>query len=116
MGGVHATDGAGWLAGWRQPGCSIFFGAIFALSAAELVFTIDAFVYLEKQHKWWSLTEKARMAFLIFSCARTLFLSALYAVAHCRRVKNLLNTMHTVSRSVAFELQSLAGKGWGVWV
>lgn len=76
----------------------IFFGIIFALSVAELGFTIDTFIYLERQHKWWSFTEKARMGFLIFSCARTIFLSALYAVAHCQRVKNLMSTMHTVGR------------------
>lgn len=63
---------------------------------AELVFTIDAFIYLQKQHKWWSNTERARMGFLIFSCARTIFLSAVYTVTHCKRVKNLMNTMHTV--------------------
>lgn len=36
------------------------------------------------------------MGFLIFSCVRTIFLSAIYAVTHCKRVKNLMNTMHTV--------------------
>lgn len=75
---------------------SILFGIIFALAVAELIFTIDAFVYLEKQNKWWSFTEKARMGFLIFSAARTIFLSAVYAVSHCRKVKNLMNTLHTV--------------------
>lgn len=39
------------------------------------------------------------MGFLIFSCARTIFLSGLYALAHCRRVKNLMSTMHTVRRA-----------------
>lgn len=80
----------------------IFFGIIFALAVAELIFSIDTYAYLEKQHKWWSFTEKARMGFLIFSCARTIFLSALYAVAHCKRVKNLMSTMHTVGRSQPF--------------
>lgn len=64
---------------------------------AELIFTIDAFIYLEKENKWWSFTEKARMGFLIFSAARTIFLSGIYAVSHCRKVKNLMNTLHTVS-------------------
>lgn len=77
----------------------ILFGIIFALAVAELIFSIDAFVYLQKQHKWWSFTEKARMGFLIFSAARTIFLSAIYAVSHCRKVKNLMNTLHTVSLS-----------------
>lgn len=31
---------------------SIFFAVIFALSLAELIFTIDAFVYLERKQKW----------------------------------------------------------------
>lgn len=75
---------------------SILFGIIFALSVAELIFTIDAFIYLERKHKWWSSTERARMGFLIFSCARTIFLSAIYTVTHCKRVKNLMSTMHTV--------------------
>lgn len=75
---------------------SVLFSIIFALAVAELCFTIDAFVYLERTHKWWSTTEEARMGFLIFSCARTIFLSAVYAVTHCKRVKNLMNTMHTV--------------------
>lgn len=78
---------------------SILFGVIFALAVAELIFTIDAFVYLEKMNKWWSTTERARMAFLIFSCARTIFLSAIYTVTHCHKVKNLMNTMHTVNLS-----------------
>ena len=76
---------------------SIFFGIIFALSVAELCFAIDAFVYLQEQHKWWSGTEKARMGFLIFSCVRTIFLSGAYTAAHFFHVKNLLDTMHTVS-------------------
>jgi len=78
---------------WDIP---IFFGIIFALAVAELCFAIDAFVYLEKQQKWWSGTEKARMGFLIFSCARTIFLSLFYIAAHFRHVKNLMNTMHTI--------------------
>ncbi len=72
---------------------------MFALAVAELILTIDAFIYLQKENKWWSGTEKARMGFLIFSCARTIFLSSLYVALHCCAVKNLLNTMHTVSTS-----------------
>lgn len=74
----------------------IIFAVIFALAVAELILSLDAFIYLERQDKWWSFTEKARMAFLIFSAARTIFLSAIYAVSHCKKVKNLMNTLHTV--------------------
>jgi len=63
---------------------------------AELILSLDAFIYLERKDKWWSFTEKARMGFLIFSAARTIFLSFIYALAHCRKVKNLMNTLHTV--------------------
>ncbi|CAN8104062.1 unnamed protein product [Discula destructiva] len=78
---------------WEIP---IIFAIIFALAVAELILTVDAFVYLQRKHKWWSFTEQARMGFLIFSAARTIFLSAVYAVSHCRKVKNLMNTLHTI--------------------
>ncbi|KAF9533735.1 hypothetical protein CPB83DRAFT_844455 [Crepidotus variabilis] len=78
---------------WDIP---IFFGIIFALSIAELCFTIDAFIYLNKLHKWYSKTEKGRMGFLIFSCVRTIFLSGTYAAAHFFYVKNLMNTLHLI--------------------
>jgi hypothetical protein len=39
------------------------------------------------------------MGFLIFSCARTIFLSGTYVAAHFCIMKNLMNTMHIVSSS-----------------
>lgn len=78
---------------WQIP---VFFGIIFALSVAELVFTIDAFVYLEKKDKWWSKTEKARMAFLIFSSARSILLSATYVAVNFIPMKNIMSTLHVV--------------------
>lgn len=47
------------------------------------------------------------MGFLIFSAARTIFLSFIYALAHCRKVKNLMNTLHTVS--CHFQLEPSVG-------
>ncbi|KAJ4424270.1 hypothetical protein N0V82_001136 [Gnomoniopsis sp. IMI 355080] len=91
---------------WEIP---ILFGIIFALAVAELIFGIDAFVYLQKEHKWWSFTEKARMGFLIFSAARTIFLSAIYAVSHCRKVKNLMNTLHTIFLVISTILWVVSG-------
>jgi hypothetical protein len=77
---------------WHVP---IFFAIMFALSVAEMCFTIDSFQYLQKKNKWWSGTERARMAFLIFSAARTILLSAVYIGFHfC--VKHLHNMLHTV--------------------
>ncbi|KAH8898876.1 hypothetical protein GQ53DRAFT_742042 [Thozetella sp. PMI_491] len=91
---------------WDIP---ILFGIIFALAVAELIFTIDAFIYLQKEHKWWSATEMARMGFLIFSCVRTIFLSALYVALHFRSVKKLLNTMHTIFLVVSTILWIVSG-------
>ncbi|PSR88480.1 hypothetical protein BD289DRAFT_232569 [Coniella lustricola] len=98
----NSSQGISWV-------IPLLFGIIFALAVAEFCFTIDAFVYLEKLHKWWSGTEKARMAFLIFSCARTVFLSAIYAVSHCKRVKNLMNTMHTIFLVISTILWIVSG-------
>ncbi|KAH8655499.1 hypothetical protein BX600DRAFT_500685 [Xylariales sp. PMI_506] len=91
---------------WDIP---ILFGLIFALAIAELVFTVDAFIYLQRQNKWWSRTEQARMGFLIFSCARTIFLSGMYVALHFRAVKNLLNTMHTIFLVVSTILWVISG-------
>lgn len=33
----------------------VFFGIMFALSIAEMVFTIDSFQYLQKKNKWYVL-------------------------------------------------------------
>ncbi|KAF3764398.1 hypothetical protein M406DRAFT_71056 [Cryphonectria parasitica EP155] len=93
---------------WEIPH-SILFGIIFALAVAELCFTIDAFVYLQELNKWWSSTERARMGFLIFSCARTIFLSGVYTVAHCHRMKNLMNTMHTIFLVISTILWIVSG-------
>lgn len=79
---------------------SVLFGIIFALAVAELCFTIDAFIYLQKKHKWYSNTEKARMGFLIFSCVRAIFLSSIYIGLHFFPIKNKLNLMHMVSTSI----------------
>lgn len=78
---------------WQIP---VFFGVIFALSVAELIFTIDTFVYLEKTDKWWSVTEKARMAFLIFSSARSILLSATYVAVNFIPMKNIMSTLHVI--------------------
>jgi hypothetical protein len=69
---------------WEIP---FFFGIILAFAIAETCFTVDAFVYLEKQHKWWSGTEKARMGFLIFSCVRTIVLAGTYTATSFFYVK-----------------------------
>lgn len=79
---------------WEIP---VFFGIIFALSVAEMVFTIDAFVYLERKDKWWSSTERARMAFLIFSSARSILLSGTYVAVNWCVMKNIMSTLHVVS-------------------
>ena len=49
------------------------------LSVAELGFTLDSFIYLQRTHKWWSGTERARLAFLVFSAVRTIVLAAVYS-------------------------------------
>ncbi|KAJ9621702.1 hypothetical protein H2203_007191 [Taxawa tesnikishii (nom. ined.)] len=55
---------------------------MFILSIAELGFTVDSFIYLQRKHKWWSNTERARLAFLVFSAVRTIALSAVYVGFH----------------------------------
>jgi len=52
---------------------------MFILSIAELVLTLDSFIYLQRKHKWYNGTERARLAFLIFSAVRTIALAAVYA-------------------------------------
>jgi len=91
---------------WDVP---IIFMIIFALSLAETCFTIDAFVILQRRHEWWSGTEKARMGFLIFSCLRTIVLSATYAAAHFKYKKRLLDTMHIVFVVVSTILWIISG-------
>ena len=49
------------------------------LSVLELGFTLDSFIYLQRYHMWWSGTERARLAFLIFSAVRTIVLAAVYS-------------------------------------
>jgi len=58
---------------------SILFAIMFALSIAELYFTLDSFIYLQRKHKWYNNTERARLAFLTFSAVRTIVLAAVYA-------------------------------------
>lgn len=77
---------------WDVP---FFFGIMFILSIAELGFTIDSFQWYQKTHTWPSRTEKARLAFLIFSAARTIALSAVYLGFHCAR-KFFHSMYHTV--------------------
>jgi len=69
---------------------------MFLLSIAELFFTVDSFQYLQKTHTWQSKTERARLAFLIFSSARMIFLSAVYMGLHCAQ-KFFHSMFHTVS-------------------
>jgi len=76
---------------WDIP---VFFGIMFALSIVELGFTIDSFQYLQRKNKWWSGTERARLAFLIFSSARTIMLSAVYIGFHFAR-KHFHSMFHT---------------------
>ncbi|TVY75602.1 hypothetical protein LSUE1_G008012, partial [Lachnellula suecica] len=73
----------------------VFFSIMFALSIAELIFTIDSFQYLQKTHTWASKTERARLAFLIFSSARTIMLSSVYVGFHSAR-KYFHSMFHTV--------------------
>ena len=68
---------------------------MFVLSIAELGFTVDSFQYLQKTHTWASKTERARLAFLIFSSARTIFLAAVYMGFHCAQ-KFFHSMFHTV--------------------
>ncbi|KAK9794567.1 hypothetical protein AB5N19_00383 [Seiridium cardinale] len=90
---------------WNVP---IFFGIMFALSIAEMCFTIDSFQYLQKKNKWWSGTERARMAFLIFSAARTILLSAVYIGFHCA-VKHMHNMLHTIFLVISTILWIVSG-------
>jgi hypothetical protein len=72
---------------------------MFALSIVELGLTVDSFQYLQKTHTWHSKTERARLAFLIFSAARTIALSAVYMGLHCAQ-KVFHSMFHTVSLAV----------------
>ncbi|KAF3914624.1 hypothetical protein AA313_de0201672 [Arthrobotrys entomopaga] len=73
----------------------IFFGIMLILSLLELGFTIDSYIWLEKNNKWWSGSEKARFCFLIFSCVRTIVLSALYTAWH-RAQKMIHSLLHAI--------------------
>lgn len=77
---------------WDVP---FFFGIMFALSIAELFFTVDSFQYKQKTHTWDSKSERARLAFLIFSSVRTIFLSAVYCGFHCAQ-KYFHSMFHTI--------------------
>jgi hypothetical protein len=79
-----------------SPAVPVLFGIMFLLSIAELFFTVDSFQYLQKTHTWHSKTERARLAFLIFSSARMIFLSAVYMGLHCAQ-KFFHSMFHTVS-------------------
>ena len=68
---------------------------MFILSIAELGFTVDSFIYLQRTHKWWSGTERARLGFLIFSAVRTIALSAAYIGFH-KAQKWFHSVLHTV--------------------
>ena len=70
---------------------------MFVLSIAELGFTVDSFQYLQKTHTWASKSERARLAFLIFSSVRTIFLAAVYMGFHCAQ-KYFHSMFHTVRR------------------
>jgi len=77
---------------WDVP---VIFGIIFCLSIAELGFTVDSFIYLQRKHKWWSGKERARMGFLIFSSVRTIALAAVYIGFHCA-IKYMHASLHTI--------------------
>lgn len=68
---------------------------MFILSIVELGFTGAAFVELHRK-KEKSHTERSRLAFLAFSSARTIALSAVYMGLHCAR-KVFHSMFHTVS-------------------
>ncbi|KUJ19190.1 uncharacterized protein LY89DRAFT_780193 [Mollisia scopiformis] len=90
---------------WDIP---VFFGLMFLLSIAELFFTIDSFQYLQKTHTWHSTTERARLAFLIFSCVRTIALSAVYLGFHCA-TKIFHSMFHTIFLVISTILWVVSG-------
>ncbi|RDW65371.1 hypothetical protein BP5796_10063 [Coleophoma crateriformis] len=95
----------------------IFFGIMFILSIAEMGFTIDSFQYLQKTHTWASGTEKARLAFLIFSSARTIALSAAYIGFHFaqRFFHTMLHTIFLVISTILWIVSGvLIRQMWGV--
>ncbi|KAH7348689.1 hypothetical protein BKA65DRAFT_265125 [Rhexocercosporidium sp. MPI-PUGE-AT-0058] len=99
---------------WDVP---VFFGIMFLLSIAELFFSVDSFQYLQRKHKWHSKTERARLAFLMFSSARTILLSAVYCGFHCAR-KHFHSIFHTVFLVISTILWIVSGvlihQMWGV--
>ncbi|KAF8856638.1 hypothetical protein BDZ45DRAFT_624935 [Acephala macrosclerotiorum] len=99
---------------WDIP---VFFGIIFLLSIAELFFSVDSFQYLQKTHTWHSKTERARLAFLIFSSARTIALSAVY-IGFNWAEKFFHSMFHTVFLVISTILWIVSGvlihSMWGV--
>lgn len=77
------------------PPARVFFAIMFALSVAELCFTVDSFQYLQKKKKWWSGMKRARLTSLIFSAARTILLSTAYIGWNCD-VKHMHTKLHIV--------------------
>ncbi|XMA20059.1 hypothetical protein WAI453_012850 [Rhynchosporium graminicola] len=99
---------------WDVP---VFFGLMFLLSIAELFFSVDSFQYLQRKHKWHSKTERSRLAFLIFSSARTILLSAVYCGFHCAR-KHFHSMLHTAFLVISTILWIVSGvlihQMWGL--
>jgi len=73
----------------------LIFLLMLVLSIIELGFTLDSFIYLQRKHKWWSGTERARFCFLIFSCVRTIVLAAVYS-GYQKSQKWLHSSLHTI--------------------
>jgi len=73
----------------------IFFGIMFVLAIVEMVFTINYFIYKQKRHQFKSSSERSRLAFLIFSSARTIMLAAVYMGFHFAR-KYFHSMFHTI--------------------
>ncbi|KAG9241532.1 hypothetical protein BJ878DRAFT_545156 [Calycina marina] len=95
---------------------TMLFLIIFALSVAELGFTVDSFIYLQRKHKWWSSTERARVGFLIFSCCRTIFLAATYSIGQCYSKKpfGILHTLFCVMSTILWVVSGvLIHQMWG---
>ncbi|KAH6673414.1 hypothetical protein B0J14DRAFT_590740 [Halenospora varia] len=99
---------------WDVP---IFFTIMFLLAIAEMFFTIDSLQYLQKTRTFHSKTERARLAFLAFSSARTILLSAVYMGFHCAR-RFFGSMLHTVFLVISTILWIVSGvlihQMWGV--
>jgi len=98
---------------WDLP---VFFGIMFVLSIVELGFTGTAFVNLHRRQEK-SHTERARLAFLAFSSARTIALSAVYMGLHCAR-KVFHSMFHTIFLVISTGLWIASGvvihQMWGI--